>query len=105
MLPRLLPDGLRAVEHHRDRGHIPALLSSSPRYIVEPVARALSVEMVGATEFEVERGKLTGQLRGPACYGAGKIHWAEAWGATTSWTCSRAGSTPTRTPTCPCSNG
>ena len=80
VLPRLLPDGLRAVEHHRERGHIPALLSSSPRYIVEPVARALSVEIVGATEFEVERGKLTGQLRGPACYGAGKIHWAEALG-------------------------
>jgi phosphoserine phosphatase len=42
VLPRLLPDGLRAVERHRDIGHIPALLSSSPRYIVEPVARSRS---------------------------------------------------------------
>jgi len=78
VLPRLLPGGLRAVEQHRERGHVLALLSSSPRYIVEPVARALSVEAVGATEFEVQSGRLTGQLRGPACYGAGKIHWAES---------------------------
>ena len=77
VLPRLLPAGLRTVEQHRDRGHMLALLSSSPRYIVGPVARALSIEAVGATEFEVEKGHLTGRLQGPACFGAGKIHWAE----------------------------
>jgi HAD superfamily hydrolase (TIGR01490 family) len=84
VLPRLLPAGLRAVERHRADGHVLALLSSSPSYIVGPVARALSVEAVGATEFEVERGKLTGQLRGPACFGSGKIHWAESLGASHS---------------------
>ncbi len=26
-------------------------------------------------------GQLTGQLRGPACFGPGKIHWAESLGA------------------------
>jgi phosphoserine phosphatase len=36
---------------------------------------------VGATEFEVERGKLTGQLRGPACFGDGKVHFAERLGS------------------------
>jgi HAD superfamily hydrolase (TIGR01490 family) len=80
VLPRLLPAGLRAVEQHRDRGHLLALLSSSPRYIVGPVARALAIEAVGATEFEVEKGLLTGRLQGPACFGAGKIHWAEQLG-------------------------
>lgn len=80
VLPRLLPAGLRTIEQHRERGHALALLSSSPRYIVEPVAKALSVEAVGATEFEVQSGRLTGQLLGPACYGAGKIHWAEQLG-------------------------
>jgi HAD superfamily hydrolase (TIGR01490 family) len=80
VLPRLLPAGLRTIEQHRDRGHALALLSTSPRYIVEPVARALSVEAVGATDFEVQGGRLTGQLKGPACYGPGKIHWAEKLG-------------------------
>jgi HAD superfamily hydrolase (TIGR01490 family) len=80
VLPLLLPAGLRAIQEHRDRGHALALLSSSPRYIVEPVAQALSVEAVGATEFEVCSGRLTGQLLGPACFGSGKIHWAEQLG-------------------------
>jgi HAD superfamily hydrolase (TIGR01490 family) len=80
VLPRLLPAGLRTIEQHRQRGHALALLSTSPRYIVEPVAQALSVEAVGATEFEVRSGRLTGQLAGPACYGSGKIHWAEKLG-------------------------
>jgi HAD superfamily hydrolase (TIGR01490 family) len=77
ILPQLLPAGLRAVERHRNEGHVLALLSSSPRFVVEPVARALGVEAVGATEFEVESGRLTGHLAGPACFGAGKVHWAE----------------------------
>jgi HAD superfamily hydrolase (TIGR01490 family) len=80
ILPRLLPEGLRAIERHRQDGHVPALLSSSPRYVVEPVARALGLEAIGATEFEVQAGRLTGQLRGPACFGAGKVHWAERLG-------------------------
>ena len=77
ILPQLLPAGLRAVERHRQEGHVLALLSSSPRFVVEPVARALGVEAVGATEFEVSGGRLTGQLSGPACFGPGKVHWAE----------------------------
>src|SRR5688572_12525150 len=44
ILPRLFPAGLRRVEQHRGDGHVLALLSSSPRYVVEPVARALGVE-------------------------------------------------------------
>jgi HAD superfamily hydrolase (TIGR01490 family) len=80
VLPLLLPAGLRTIEQHRDRGHALALLSTSPRYIVEPVARALSVEAVGATDFEVQGGRLTGQLKGPACFGPGKIHFAEQLG-------------------------
>jgi HAD superfamily hydrolase (TIGR01490 family) len=80
ILPRLLPAGLRAVEKHRRDGHALALLSSSPRFIVEPVARALGLDGVGATEFEVESGLLTGKLQGPACFGPGKIHFAERMG-------------------------
>lgn len=77
VLPKLLPAGLRTIERHRQDGHALALLSSSPTYIVEPVARALSVEAVGATQFEVERGRLTGQILGRPCFGPGKVCRAE----------------------------
>jgi HAD superfamily hydrolase (TIGR01490 family) len=80
ILPRLLPAGLRTLERHRREGHVVALLSSSPRHVVEPVARALALDAVGATEFQVSAGLLTGRLEGPACFGSGKVHWAERMG-------------------------
>lgn len=78
VLPRLLPDGLRRVEEHRTGGRFLAILSTSPAYVVKPVARSLGMDAIGATEFEVEKGLFTGRLLGPACYGTGKIHWAES---------------------------
>ncbi len=80
VLPRLLPEGLRRVESHRTQGQFLAILSTSPAYVVRPVARSLGMDAVGATELEVEKGLFTGRLRGPACYGTGKIHWAESLG-------------------------
>ncbi|MCG5055609.1 MAG: HAD-IB family hydrolase [Myxococcales bacterium] len=81
VLPRLLPEGLRRVEDHRAGGRFLAILSTSPAYVVKPVARSLGMDAVGATELEVEKGLFTGRLLGPACYGAGKIHWAESLGS------------------------
>lgn len=80
VLPRLLPDGLRRVEEHRHGGRFLAILSTSPAYVVRPVAKSLGMDAIGATELEVEKGLFTGRLRGPACYGEGKIHWAESLG-------------------------
>ncbi|MDX2020870.1 MAG: HAD family hydrolase [Deltaproteobacteria bacterium] len=78
VLPRLLPEGLRKIESHRKLGQFLAILSTSPIYVVGPVARSLGMDALGATSLEVEKGLFTGRLEGPACYGTGKIHWAES---------------------------
>jgi HAD superfamily hydrolase (TIGR01490 family) len=80
VLPRLLPEGLRRIERHRQEGHLLALLSTTPCYVARPLARTLGLDAVGSTEFEVVKGHLTGALAGPACYGPGKVTWAEALG-------------------------
>ncbi len=82
VLPQLLPEGLRTIESHRQRGHMVALLSTSPSYIVQPLARTLKLDAAGGTQFEVKGGQFTGELVGPACFGAGKVHWAEQMGRT-----------------------
>lgn len=78
VLPRLVPAGLRRIERHRDEGHVVALLSTSPSYVVRPVAQALGLDHGEGTEFEVDGGRFTGALRGGLCYGSGKVHRAEA---------------------------
>jgi HAD superfamily hydrolase (TIGR01490 family) len=77
VLPRLLPSALRKIEKHRDEGHVLAILSSSPTYVTRPIAATLGIDEVLSTRFEVEGGTFTGRLEGPACVGAGKVHWAE----------------------------
>jgi HAD superfamily hydrolase (TIGR01490 family) len=76
---------------HRKDGHLCVMLSSSPPYVTEPVAEALGLDGVLCTRLEVEGGKFTGRIRPPACYGTGKVHWAEQFAAqeqvdlTSSW--------------------
>jgi len=80
VLPRLLPSGLRQIERHRGDGHLLAILSTSPTYVTRPIAETLGLEEAISTRFEVADGQFTGRLEGPACYGRGKVHWAEDLG-------------------------
>jgi HAD superfamily hydrolase (TIGR01490 family) len=77
VLPLLLPSALRKIERHREEGHLLAILSSSPTYVTRPIAETLGLDEVLSTQFEVEDGQFTGKLKGPCCYGKGKVHWAE----------------------------
>ena len=80
VLPLLLPAALRKIEQHRKEGHVLAILSTSPTYMTRPVAKVLGIDEVISTQLEVEGGTFTGRVIGPACFGAGKVHWAEAMG-------------------------
>lgn len=80
VLPRLLPEGLRRIEKHRKEGHCVALLSTSPSYVVAPIARALGLDDALGTEFTVKAGLFTGELVGGPCYGSGKVTRAEHFG-------------------------
>jgi HAD superfamily hydrolase (TIGR01490 family) len=78
VLPLVVPGALRQIERHRSEGHVLAVLSSSPTYVTRPLAKMLGIGEVLSTTFEVHNDLFTGRLIGPACVGAGKIHWAEA---------------------------
>ena len=80
ILPLLLPAGLRKIEEHRGRGHLLAILSTSPSYVTRPIAKTLGMDEAISTQFEVEGGLFTGRVIEPACFGVGKVHWAEQMG-------------------------
>ncbi len=79
VLPTIAPKALAALERHRREGHVVAILSSSSPYVTEPLARHLGIEHVLCTRLVVRDGKFDGTYLRPACYGAGKVHWAEAF--------------------------
>ena len=70
--------GRRAVEHHRARGDLLAIVTGASPYAAQPLARRLQIPHVVASELEVATdGSFTGKFVAPLCYGTGKIVRAE----------------------------
>jgi HAD superfamily hydrolase (TIGR01490 family) len=68
-----------AIRAHRARGDRMALLTAATPYIAELVAGALELEGVLCSRLEVERGKFTGRIVEPLCFGHGKVELARSW--------------------------
>jgi HAD superfamily hydrolase (TIGR01490 family) len=79
VLEHVAPKATVALADHRARGHVVAILSSSTPYIIEPLARHLGIEHVLCTRVHIEDGRFAGTHVKPACYGEGKVHWAEVF--------------------------
>lgn len=70
-------EGRRAVERHRERGDLLAIVTGASPYAARPVARRLGIPHVVASELEVdEGGTFTGRFVSPLCYGQGKVERA-----------------------------
>jgi HAD superfamily hydrolase (TIGR01490 family) len=66
--------GRRAVELHRERGDLLAIVTGASPYVARPLARRLGIPHIVTSELEVDGGGLfTGKLVEPLCYGEGKI--------------------------------
>ncbi|MCS7221473.1 MAG: HAD family hydrolase [Anaerolineae bacterium] len=75
-------DAKRAIIRHRAAGHLVAIVTGSTLYAAGPVAAYLGLgDHVLATRLEVQDGHFTGRLIEPACYGKGKVYWAERYAA------------------------
>jgi HAD superfamily hydrolase (TIGR01490 family) len=81
VVSEVAPKALQAIEKHRSDGHVVAILSSSTPYVVEPLASHLGIEHAICTRMNIADGCFDGTHKKPTCYGAGKVHWAEAFAA------------------------
>jgi HAD superfamily hydrolase (TIGR01490 family) len=75
MVERLVTDrGRRAVEAHRERGDVLAIVTGASPYAARPLARLLRIDHVVASELEVDEARcFTGNPILPLCYGEGKV--------------------------------
>ncbi len=74
----IYPESRELVNAHLKKGHTVAVISSATRYQVEPAANALDIEHVFCSRMEVKRGKFTGNIVEPLCWGEGKRDVAES---------------------------
>jgi HAD superfamily hydrolase (TIGR01490 family) len=66
--------GRRAVEEHRARGDVVAIVTGATPYMTRPLAHHLGIDHIVTSELELgPDGCFTGRLIEPLCYGQGKL--------------------------------
>ncbi len=77
--PSFLPAAGRLLGHHRARGHRLVIITSSNRFTTEPIAKALQVDELLATELEMSEGRYTGRYSGEPLLGEAKLRRLKQW--------------------------
>ena len=77
--PLILPKGRALIQQHRGEGHILLIITSTNRFVTEPIAQVLEVQHLLASEPEFKNNCYTGELIGAPCFREGKITRLEAW--------------------------
>lgn len=80
--PHVCDLGRRAVERHRERGDLLAIVTGASSYTARPLGRRLGIPHLVATELEVDAGgRFTGRFVPPLCIGVGKVERARRFSA------------------------
>ncbi len=78
--PVLRPSAHALVQHHQARGDELVIVTATNEFITEPIARALRVPSLIATELERDpRQRVTGRIRGVPSLREGKISRLQDW--------------------------
>jgi len=77
--PIMLPAARELLDRHRGRGDTVLIITATNRFITGPIAEALGVEHLLATEPEMNGERYTGGVAGIPCYQHGKVERLQRW--------------------------
>ena len=77
--PIILPKARELLARHRARGDTLMIITATNRFVTEPIAAALGVDHLLATDPEFRDGRYTGEIAGVPCFQAGKVTRLEHW--------------------------
>ena len=79
ILPIITPAARKLVEEHTLAGDLCVMITATNSFVTAPIARALKVTHLIATEPEQNDGEFTGRVSGLPCFREGKIARLESW--------------------------
>jgi len=77
--PIILEKAVALLEDHKQQGHQLLIITSTNRFITEPIAGLFGVEDLIASEVEFKDGQYTGKPLGVPSYAEGKVTRLESW--------------------------
>ena len=77
--PMILDKGRELIQKHQDQGDACVIITATNNFITAPIARALGVETLLATDLEIVDDRITGNIQGVPCYQDGKVEKLSAW--------------------------
>ena len=77
--PLMLPKAAALVAEHRSKGDTLLIITATNRFVTEPIAEALDIPHLIATEPEHIDGRYTGKVAGTPSFQEGKIHRLQDW--------------------------
>jgi len=79
ILPLIAPGAHELINKHMLEGDLCIIITATNRFVTAPIAKALGVNNLIATEPEQKNGEFTGQVSGTPCFREGKITRLENW--------------------------
>lgn len=83
--PIMLPAARELLERHRAQGHTLLIITATNSFVTAPIAKALGVEHLIATEPEMKAGRYTGNVSGTPSFREGKVVRLEEWLRRKGW--------------------
>ena len=80
--PMMLASAKALLDDHRKQGHTLMIITATNRFVTEPIAEALGIEHLIATEPELVNGRYTGEVAGTPSFQEGKVTRLDNWLAT-----------------------
>ena len=77
--PMRLSKADNLITKHRDAGDRLLVITSTNRFIVEPICQALGIDELLATELEIVGNRYTGEIVGTPTYQEGKVTRLNQW--------------------------
>ena len=85
IVPIMLPKARELLAKHRAAGDYLLIITATNRFVTGPIAEALGVDAMLATEPAMQAGRYTGEVEGIPCFQHGKVDRLHAWLAETGY--------------------
>lgn len=79
IMPIIAPGAKELIEKHMLDGDLCIIITATNSFVTAPIAHALGISNLIATEPEEKNGEFTGQVKGTPCFREGKIERLEHW--------------------------